>query len=82
MYSHILNEEATPCKGTVSLERHKQGVGAGNYDSWQCVSAESAQQWRRVIHPIVHCDVVTLTVSTVLNKELEELQFNNLQTDI
>ena len=82
MYSHILNDEAIHCQGTVSLERHKQGVGAGNYDSWQCVSAKSSQQGRRVIHPVVHCDVVNPTVSASLNTELEELQFNYLQTEI
>lgn len=82
VYSRILHYEAVLCQDIVSLERHKEGVCAGNYDSWRCVSAESTQQWRRVIRPVVHCDAVTSTGEALLNVQQEELQFNNLQTDI
>ena len=77
--SRILDHKAIRCYRRVSLESNKQIVASGSDVRRRFASAECAQPWRRLVLPVVHCDVVESTVATVLNGKREKVQFNNLK---
>ena len=66
--SRILDCKANSCGRRVSLEINKQIIAPGRDVRRHRVSAECAQQRRRVVLPVVHLDVVIAALSVEREK--------------